>query len=167
MDKAFTLIELLVVVLIIGILAAVAVPQYQTAVDKSRYTAMMNAVRELKEAEELHYMANGEYSSDIMDFEGSLPAGCTASGGWAECQDFNLSVTGLVTGYVFGALRSGSANSYVVWLDRSNYPHRIDCYAYSRAGERGRRLCQSLGGVASSSSVDAGCEGDCTIYRLN
>ena len=63
--KAFTLIELLVVVLIIGILAAVAVPQYNLAVDKSRCASLLPMIMSIDKAQKAYYLANGQYTIDF------------------------------------------------------------------------------------------------------
>jgi len=63
----FTLIELLVVVLIIGILAAVALPQYQKAVLKSRLAALKPMVSSIAQAADVYYMANGTFPWDQLD----------------------------------------------------------------------------------------------------
>ena len=63
--KAFTLIELLVVVLIIGILAAVALPQYQKAVEKSRAVQALTLLKSIAQAEQAYHMANGNYTSSF------------------------------------------------------------------------------------------------------
>ena len=64
--KGFTLIELLVVVLIIGILAAVAVPQYNKAVEKSRAAEALTTLVALSKAVNVYVLANGFSKVDLL-----------------------------------------------------------------------------------------------------
>ena len=90
-NGGFTLIELLVVVLIIGILAAVAVPQYTKAVERSRLAEALQIIATIQQQEELYLLEHGSPTEDVTfsDFASvDLPtsqyhqywAGCYTSG---------------------------------------------------------------------------------------
>ncbi len=70
----FTLIELLVVVLIIGILAAVALPQYQKAVDKARMVEAYSITRDLKNRQEEYFLTNDRYAQNCTELGMDIPA---------------------------------------------------------------------------------------------
>jgi type II secretion system protein G len=59
--RAFTLIELLIVVVIIGILAAIAIPKFANTKDRANVTAMKSDLRNLATAMESYFNDNGNY----------------------------------------------------------------------------------------------------------
>ena len=63
--KGFTLIELLIVVVIIGILAAIAIPKFANTKSKAYKTAMISDLRNLVTAEEAFFSDSGKYSATI------------------------------------------------------------------------------------------------------
>ncbi len=152
----FTLIELLVVVLIIGILAGVALPQYQKAVAKARYTQMITAGKSLKDAMELYYMANGDYPVFWSDLDITYP-GCSEGTGrymlWCDkfaVDMFAGSNKNLLFWDTYGIENGGREQStaeissksqatYTVWLDQSANPGKTSC------NSRITGLCQSMG----------------------
>ena len=81
----FTLIELLVVVLIIGILAAVALPQYTWVVEKSRASEALAVLKTFRDAEEVYYMANGSYADNPEELDVKVP----------QSKYFNYAVTNI------------------------------------------------------------------------
>ena len=138
--QAFTLIELLVVVLIIGILAAVALPQYQVAVDKTRAKTALIVMRHIRDAEELYKLTNGNYTMDFTELNLDLPV---------KSINANNTIT-LTDGKSFGLDSEGTYPHITVDFPRGSFQlywaiNASTMLCYPKGTARGKKLCKSLG----------------------
>jgi len=98
--KGFTLIELLIVVVIIGILAAIAIPKFAATKDKAKLASVKTDLRNLMTAEEAYFSDKATYA----------PAATLTGGGYA-----NLS-----TGNTIGTTSTGTANGYTISVQNTS-----------------------------------------------
>ncbi len=160
----FTLIELLVVVLIIGILAAVALPQYQYAVERARLSEAFILSKHLKDAEEVYHMANGVYTNSFEELGVQIPSGYRAGQDgeqpiWNKTP-FNISLLQDTDRVLVTMAKNGSYLSLTHYLD-SLGGGRV-CCSYAASNYKADRLCQSLGGTAAQ----ARCNGACRCFTI-
>ncbi len=169
-NKAFTLIELLVVVLIIGILAAVALPQYQKAVAKSRVTQLLVRADAIYKASQVYYLAHGAYPLDLRE----LDLGVEASGAtYGKTTISNGDHVGIIYNGDTAGIRCASLANLVGERTGMIFCTDLD-YAIIIETVTGKRYCRNraktklAGEVCRSMAVGEGEDyGGYTDYPLN
>ena len=148
----FTLIELLVVVLIIGILAAVALPQYQYAVNKSRAVQALTLLTAIVKAQEVYWLNNGTYTTDLTALDIDVPTELRGTGLSSKpfvyrvkCGTYNCySQAGSEDLPTFEVRMLHQPSSY------SKHAGKMWCQVGNPVGsEKARRICNSMGSVDS------------------
>ena len=157
LSRGFTLIELLVVVLIIGILSAVALPQYTKAVEKARATEALSITSNIVNAVETTILSSGVYDSDVYadpeNWDISLSGGYWKDSGccgpmYVTKNFFYLTredMTG-VAAYRCKGTCTGNINDESIYDLWRCYPS-VDgenCLSCSSETEQGKDICKSL-----------------------
>ena len=171
MKNGFTLIELLVVVLIIGILAAIALPMYHDAVYKSRWAQGFQLGKSVQGALQRWILQNGNITPTNkptwQDLDITLPDGFVFSTNpaypewgylaqrdnlWIDLRETTTGYDGLFPnqGFVVTGIEGNRLDGGLNQLAFPTKSNEIFCFADTRAQsniQRAAKLCQQLGGV--------------------
>lgn len=134
--KGFTLMELVVVVLLIGILSAVALPQYQRALERSRISEALTMLGNISTAERMYFMQTDEFTTNFADLMLKIPVKPKAGD---DASNYSNG-TGQAFDYDISACEDQDCNIKAV---RTTGKYEIHLDGLSNEGESGTRSCHS------------------------
>jgi len=104
--KGFTLIEVLIVVIILGILATIAIPQFAKMTKKARLAEAWTNLAAIRTAQSVYYLEQDKYTTAINQLDG----------GTESSLNFNYTVT--VSGATYNAIANGTnlATGVSAWM---------------------------------------------------
>ena len=161
-SKGFTLLELLVVVLIIGILAGIALPQYKRVIERVHAMEAVQTIKAASDAIERYYLINGNYPAEVLNWD------------WIEDLDIDIPRTSKHFKYWRGSNyigmykgKSHSSHSYMISkvFDHDSYYYRrgLTCnvglgYENSFYADICKDLCQTTTLTKVWGSGEKGCK---------
>jgi type IV pilus assembly protein PilE len=156
-QAGFTLIELLVVVLIIGILAAIALPQYQVAVLKSKITKLIPLATALYDAEERYRLATGDYTKDLQALDVNIPSNyrsCIIGESYSYCI-YDWGRAGVIDGPTNAQVQAENRIAYMKFF--KPYPgltaNKGDIFCFAKPDDTAaNKVCQIIGGTQVGSA---------------
>ena len=115
--SGFTLIELLIVVVIIGVLAAIAIPKFANTKGKAYAASMRSDLRNLATAEEGYYFSHEAYTSDLTQLEFKPSTGVLVNFGEASVNGWSAKTTHQLSSPISCAIFVGGASSLAPAVD--------------------------------------------------
>ena len=154
----FTLIEMMVLVLIIGVLAAVALPEYQRAVTRTHFVQGIAAIKSVIDSQQLYYLENSTYATSMEDLTLSLPKNSFSH---FSAMLFDIPPSGSSTPPHIQMHYKKYIDGTTVWLTgyfRNGERSQITCTVptSTRANSQARFLCENVTSSTEPIVIESG-----------